>query len=470
MTRTGISLVLFILLAACSACRMSPEAARQELAQQKIPFSEEELFKRVENEDTTVVELFLTAGANPNAMTDAGFRITDQTLEGLKAEEVPDEVLKKLEGPKNQKIVGEEKFLDVVTTAIGDEQATKLKSLILKHAKTENSQTVLMIAARKGHVAIVEALLRAKADVNARNKEGETALHVAAFEGRTDAVKALLAKGADANAKDNNGVAPLMAAAYKGHKDTAEAFLAKGADVNAKDNKDETALMQAARQGHVDLVQGLLTKGADMNARSKEGMTALAMAFSNGHTTIAQALLTKVGDKKADGDNEGKLSGTNAHVIATGGFLPGRIDLPGGKLILEQETPLELATEQIAMIKVDWEQRNLNWYQQGFYVDDQGYIHRWQKIVKVTAEVTPKKLEVLLRDGKTLVVEPTKIQPQRLEFATEIDGAEVRLELPLKYFEADYTNEDSRRRLTLGTPLSPNGKGWKVKYAMIDFT
>lgn len=369
--------------------------------------------------------------------------------------------------------MGEEKFLDSLKTAIGDEHAGKFQSAILEYAKTENDRTVLMIGARKGHAATVEALLNAGADANGKNKAGETALLVAAFNGHTEAVKTLLTKDADVNAKDNHGVTALMAAAYKGHTSTAEALLADGADVNVRNSKDETALMQAAGQGHGDVLQSLLAKGADATVRSKEGMTALAMAFSKGHTNIVQALLAKATNQNANGSTGANPGSAKAYVIAPDGFLPGHVEISDGKMVIgqtEQQSAVELAAGQIAMIKMDWEQRNLNWYQQGFYVDNQGYIHRWQKIVKVTAEITPKKLEILLRDGRTLVAQLDKVRPPKLDFVTKIDGAEVRLELPLKYFEADYTSEESRRRLTLEAPIPVKGKGWKVKYTMIDFT
>ncbi len=66
----------------------------------------------------------------------AGFKITEQSLENLKTEGVPDDVLKKLQILKNQKVTGEEEFLGVLRGTIGDEQTDRFKSLILKHAES----------------------------------------------------------------------------------------------------------------------------------------------------------------------------------------------------------------------------------------------------------------------------------------------------------------------------------------------
>ena len=64
----------------------------------------------------------------------ASFKITEQSLENLKSENVPDDVLEKSQSLKNQEFTGEEQFLDVLKRTVGDEQTVRFKSLILKHA------------------------------------------------------------------------------------------------------------------------------------------------------------------------------------------------------------------------------------------------------------------------------------------------------------------------------------------------
>ena len=64
----------------------------------------------------------------------ASFEITTQALKNLRAEKVPDDVLDKLQSIKNQELIGEKEFLDILKTTIGEDQTVKLKSLILKHA------------------------------------------------------------------------------------------------------------------------------------------------------------------------------------------------------------------------------------------------------------------------------------------------------------------------------------------------
>jgi len=66
------------------------------------------------------------------------FKITEPSLENLKSEYVPYDVLEKLQSIKNQEFTGEEKFWDTLRITIGDEQAVRLKSLILKHSLIGN--------------------------------------------------------------------------------------------------------------------------------------------------------------------------------------------------------------------------------------------------------------------------------------------------------------------------------------------
>ena len=135
----------------------------------------------------------------------------------------------------------------------------------------------LLSAAEKGDKAAVEALLAAKADVNAKTIFGRTALMQAAFGGHAEVAQALLAAGADVNGGDEHGWTPLIIAASKGHVAVAQMLLAARADVNAKQADGQTALWMAAHHGDIDVVRLLLANGADVNARGA-GATALILA------------------------------------------------------------------------------------------------------------------------------------------------------------------------------------------------
>ena len=60
-------------------------------------------------------------------------------------------------------------------------------------------------AAKKGDTDRVQALLKAGAELEAKDRDGRTALMLAAQYGRTDTVRLLLARGANAGARDRRG-------------------------------------------------------------------------------------------------------------------------------------------------------------------------------------------------------------------------------------------------------------------------
>jgi ankyrin repeat protein len=91
---------------------------------------------------------------------------------------------------------------------------------------------VLFAAVRSGRLDVVEALLNAGADVNARDKTlGNTALMIAAGH-HNDLIKPLVAAGAHIDAQNNIGQSALLNAVILNDPDTVQALLDAGADVN----------------------------------------------------------------------------------------------------------------------------------------------------------------------------------------------------------------------------------------------
>ncbi|HJQ23939.1 MAG TPA: protein kinase [Blastocatellia bacterium] len=125
------------------------------------------------------------------------------------------------------------------------------------------STTVLMYAAKDGHVGIVQDLLNAGAKLDAKDNDGDTALMYAAIDGRIDVMRALLNAGANVNAANNHADTSLMAAALRGRTEAVRLLLAAGADVNAKNQNGQTALSLAEAEGHTEVVRLLKDAGAE---------------------------------------------------------------------------------------------------------------------------------------------------------------------------------------------------------------
>jgi ankyrin repeat protein len=75
---------------------------------------------------------------------------------------------------------------------------------------------------------------------------GKSALMAASFDGSLALVQALLAGKADVNATDDDGGTALMGASQNGHLDVMQALIAKGANVSARRTDGRTALSVAA--------------------------------------------------------------------------------------------------------------------------------------------------------------------------------------------------------------------------------
>jgi ankyrin repeat protein len=113
-------------------------------------------------------------------------------------------------GPELPKGVGSGVILEQFTKIVSQAPASGTN---VEGKNDKNIPMPLIVAARNGHIKIVELLLLRGADVNVRDKEqGTTALIAAAQQGHKEIVELLLKNGADINARETSGKTALVEA------------------------------------------------------------------------------------------------------------------------------------------------------------------------------------------------------------------------------------------------------------------
>ena len=76
---------------------------------------------------------------------EVSFKLTEQSFISLGNEHIPEDILENLQPLKDKGFISEENFLDAVKNQIGDKQTGGYKTLILKHAEKENTDTLNMV-------------------------------------------------------------------------------------------------------------------------------------------------------------------------------------------------------------------------------------------------------------------------------------------------------------------------------------
>src|SRR5438034_6063062 len=152
-----------------------------------------------------------------------------------------------------------------------------------EEATKKDKNATLMMASARGDLSRVQQLLREGAQVNQRDSNGQAAIHHAAQSKNVLVVQALIQAGADVNARTVGNVTPLMLSLDMafGQPDISLALIRAGADVNVTDENGDTALIIATTESSSEVFQSLLDRGANPNARGLNGETALHYAAMN---------------------------------------------------------------------------------------------------------------------------------------------------------------------------------------------
>ncbi|XP_060708909.1 uveal autoantigen with coiled-coil domains and ankyrin repeats-like isoform X2 [Hemiscyllium ocellatum] len=139
-------------------------------------------------------------------------------------------------------------------------------------------RSVLHLAAQHGQPLCLQRLLQQNCPVDSVDLHGRSALHNAVVAGCPACVKLLLDHEAAVNIKDGDGQTPLMLATQKCHPEICRLLLERGADINSRDKQNRTALMMGCETGCKDAVEVLLNRGADVTLTDDFGHKSLYYA------------------------------------------------------------------------------------------------------------------------------------------------------------------------------------------------
>ncbi|KFP02089.1 Ankyrin repeat domain-containing protein 6 [Calypte anna] len=174
-----------------------------------------------------------------------------------------------------------------------------------KVAVTKHGRTPLHLAAHKGHLHVVQVLLKAGCDLDIQDDGDQTALHRAAVVGNTDVITALIQEGCALDRQDKDGNTALHEACWHGFSQSAKVLVKAGANVLAKNKAGNTPLHLACQNSHSQSTRVLLLGGSRADLKNNAGDTCLHVAARYNHLPIIRVLLSafcSVHEKNQAGD------------------------------------------------------------------------------------------------------------------------------------------------------------------------
>ncbi|GBF99778.1 hypothetical protein Rsub_12218 [Raphidocelis subcapitata] len=199
--------------------------------------------------------------------------------------------------------------------------------------------TLLHKAAAVGCVQVVDALIKAGADVNGRDQDGATPLHwlaaCPADAEHLEVAAALLSAKADVQAVDHQQGTPLHAAAKHDNAPLIGVLAAAAAGLEVRDAGGCSPVHSAATGGCMRALEALVAAGANLATADAHGWTPLMLLLSHGHAKEALQLIQHHGSVACAVDARETCGGRTALSLAAERAGSGGISPPAWAEVLD---------------------------------------------------------------------------------------------------------------------------------------
>jgi ankyrin repeat protein len=164
----------------------------------------------------------------------------------------------------------------------------------------------LLVAARTGDLAVVDAAIAARANLEVQDGIGRTPMMRAATYGQAQVIDKLARAGARIDARlEYDFDLPIHMAVRGNHAAAVRALAAAGANLNARaDGNSPTPVILAVRTGSVQALAALVDAKADVNVGIDGDTTAIGRAIELGNLALVKQLIrggARVNDKGGPG-------------------------------------------------------------------------------------------------------------------------------------------------------------------------
>ena len=184
-------------------------------------------------------------------------------------------------------------------TAIRRDDGAAISALLRRgfdpNTRDPKGQVGLSMALQLGsHNAFMALMGARQLNVEARNAQDESPLMLAAIKGNIEAVKALIARDADINKPGWTALHYAASGTTPEHTRILALLLENHAYIDAASPNGSTPLMMAAQYGTREALQLLLDEGADPALKNQLGLTATDFALRVSRSEAAQAIATAI--------------------------------------------------------------------------------------------------------------------------------------------------------------------------------